>query len=467
MNDPPIDDRLAPKLLLAVFLPFATGYFLSFFFRNVNAVIAKDLARDFALTPSELGLLTSAYLFAFALAQLPVGVLLDRYGPRRVMASLLCVAGCGALTFGLAQDFIVLTLGRALIGLGVSAGLMGAIKGFSLWFPPSRLATLNGWYLAVGGIGGMSATAPVEAMLGTIGWRALFYGLAVLSLLAAAFIFTAVPEKSLPGKHGTWAEQFGRLSEVFSRIDFWRIALPLVASHATYQALQGLWLGPWLADVAGMQRPAVANTLFASAFAYTLGSVFFGITSDRLARHGISRLTVYKIGLTLALAAFTGLWLDVQTGRFAIIVAYGFTVISVALAYTLFTTRFPPEMTGRVNTASNVLMFGASFACQWGIGEVLKQYPVTDGRYAPEGYALAFGILALAQLAALAWLWPMKDEKRCQANTRVTSPSLLLPVRCSPSALASARRSRCLSARSTRTPAWATRRSASRSPSGS
>ncbi len=145
MNDAQREDRLAPKLLLAVFLPFATGYFLSFFFRNVNAVIAKDLARDFALSPSDIGLLTSAYLLAFAVAQLPVGVLLDRYGPRRVMASLLCMAGCGALTFGLAQDFVMLTLGRAMIGLGVSAGLMGAIKGFSLWFPPSRLATLNGW----------------------------------------------------------------------------------------------------------------------------------------------------------------------------------------------------------------------------------------------------------------------------------------------------------------------------------
>lgn len=208
MNDPRIEDRLAPRLLLVVFLPFATGYFLSFFFRNVNAVIARDLTRDFALSPSDLGLLTSAYLLAFALAQLPVGVLLDRYGPRRVIACLLCVAGCGALTFGLAQDFIVLTIGRALIGLGVSAGLMGAIKGFSMWFPPGRLATVNGWYIAVGGVGAMSATAPVEALLGTLGWRVLFYGLAALCLLFSAFILSVVPEKPVPGRHGTW--QIGR-----------------------------------------------------------------------------------------------------------------------------------------------------------------------------------------------------------------------------------------------------------------
>src|SRR3954470_14637275 len=181
-----------------VFCPFAAGYFLSFFFRNVNAVISRDLAREFALSPSELGLLTSFYLLAFAAIQLPLGVALDRYGPRRVVAALLCVAAAGALVFASAQDFLTLSIGRALIGLGVAAGLMGAIKAFTLWFPLSQLATLNGLYLAVGGIGGLSATAPAEAVLGVYGWRALFYALAALSLAAALAIFTVVPEKKLP-----------------------------------------------------------------------------------------------------------------------------------------------------------------------------------------------------------------------------------------------------------------------------
>src|SRR6185503_389116 len=166
---------LPARLILVVFCPFAAGYFLSFFFRNVNAVISKDLAREFSLSPSELGLLTSTYLLAFAAFQLPLGVLLDRFGPRRVLACLYSIAGVGALLFGLAQDFATLSLGRALIGLGVSGGLMGAIKAFTLWFPLSRLATLNGIYLAAGGIGGLAATAPAEALLGPLGWRALFH----------------------------------------------------------------------------------------------------------------------------------------------------------------------------------------------------------------------------------------------------------------------------------------------------
>ena len=274
--------------MLLVFCPFAAGYFLSFFFRNVNAVISKDLVREFSLAPSDLGFLTSMYLLAFAAFQLPLGVLLDRYGPRRVLAVLYSIAGAGALIFGLAQDFTTLSIGRALIGLGVSGGLMGAIKAFTMWFPLSRLATLNGLYLAVGGIGGLSATAPVEALLGPLGWRALFYCVAGLSVLAAALIFFVVPEKPPPGRGETLATQIRRFGEIFATQKFWRIALPLVVCHAGYQALQGLWLGPWLYDVAELPRAAVANYLLVTAIAFTVGSVFFGVTSDRLAAAGVS-----------------------------------------------------------------------------------------------------------------------------------------------------------------------------------
>src|SRR5512134_1062154 len=405
--NPPVQ----PRLLLLVFCPFAAGYFLSFFFRNVNAVISKDLARDFALSPQELGFLTSMYLLAFAAFQLPLGVLLDRYGPRRVVAVLLCIAAAGALIFALARDFTMLSAGRALIGLGVSAGLMGAIKAFSLWFPLSRLATLNGLYLGIGGLGGLSATAPVEALLGPFGWRVLFYGLAAASVSAATLIFFFVPEKALPGHSQTLRAQIAGFRRIFASLPFWRIAMPLVICHAGYQAMQGLWLAPWLYDVAGQPRSAMAGLLFNTAVAYCIGSVFFGVSSDRLARAGISRMTIYKAGLALSVAMFLLLAAGVTRGLPVILALYGFTAISASLAYALFTPLFPPEMTGRVNTASNVLMFSASFLFQWGIGAVLRLYPVTDGRYSPEGYAAALFGLGVVQLAVLAWLAPMRESR--------------------------------------------------------
>ncbi|MDH4190912.1 MAG: MFS transporter [Betaproteobacteria bacterium] len=401
----------AARLMLVVFAPFAAGYFLSFLFRNINAVIAKDLGADFSLAPSELGLLTSAYFLAFAAFQLPLGVLLDRYGPRRVVAGLLCIAALGALLFGLAGDLSMLTVGRALIGLGVSGCLMGAIKAFTLWFPPARLATLNGLYIAIGGAGALSATAPVEALLGPFGWRVIFYALAALALAVAAVIFTAVPEKPLPGEGASLRRQIAGFGEIFRSALFWRIALPFVLSHAAYMALQGLWLAPWLYDIGGLERAAVARYLFLTALAYTAGSVFFGGMSDRLARLGFSHLTMYKTGLAVALAALLILASGVTTGLVASMMVYGFAVISGVLAFSLLTGHFAQEMSGRVISAANMLLFVASFAFQWGIGAVLRLYPAADGRYAPAGYAIALFALAALHAASLAWLLPMRERR--------------------------------------------------------
>jgi predicted MFS family arabinose efflux permease len=396
---------LPAKTLLVVFCPFAAGYFLSFFFRNVNAVISKDLSSEFALSPSDLGFLTSMYLLAFAAFQLPLGVLLDRYGPRRVVAALLCVAAAGALIFALARDFTMLSIGRALIGLGVSAGLMGAIKAFTLWFPLSRLATLNGLYLAAGGIGALSATAPAQALIEPLGWRGLFYVLSGLSVGAATLVFFVVPEKRLPGQGATLQSQLAGFGTIFGSPQFWRIALALVVCHASYLAMQGLWLGPWLYDVAGENRTAVANYLLVTALAYTVGSLFFGAVGN------LAPMTIFKVGLVVSVALFALLAAGTRTGLWAILALYGFFTISAALAYALLTPLFPPEMTGRVNTASNVLMFGFSFLFQWGIGTVLRLYPVVDGRYSPEGYAAALWALVALQCATLAWLLPMRQPR--------------------------------------------------------
>ncbi|HSD43245.1 MAG TPA: MFS transporter [Burkholderiales bacterium] len=409
----PVGEPAAPlpaRLIGLVFLPFAAGYFLSYFFRNVNAVIAKDLAREFALAPSDVGLLTSAYFLTFGLFQLPLGVLLDRFGPRRVVASLLCVTAVGAALFGLAEGLASLAFGRALIGLGVSACLMGSIKAFTLWFPLSRLATLSGWFIFLGAMGGLAATAPVEAALGVVGWRAMFYGLAVASLAAAALIAVCVPEKPLPGAGATWAEQFRAVGRIFRLPLFWRIALPFIVTHAAYQAMQGLWLGPWLTDVGGLGREGAARLLFVTAGVYALGSVFFGSFADRLAARGIPRLTTYKYGLAVSFAAFLCIALDLALPRAGVLAVYGFTVISGAIAFALVAPQLPPEMSGRAITAVNFAHFALSFAFQWGIGAVLRVYPVVDGRYAPEGYAAALVAIGVAQAAVLAWLLPLREK---------------------------------------------------------
>lgn len=410
------DLSLPARLLLVVFAPFAAGFFLSFLFRSVNALIAKDLAREFSLSPADIGLLTSTYLLAFAMMQVPVGVLLDRFGPRRVVAGLLCFAGCGALLFGLAQGLWALTLGRALIGFGVSACLMGSMKAYSLWFPLERIATLNGWTIAAGGLGALAATTPLEALLGPWGWRAVFVGLALCCWATALTIFSVVPEKPLPGRAERWGEAFGRVLGVMRSMEFWRLGSPLWLSHAVYQVMFGLWIAPWLVDVGGLTRADAASHMFAGTLAYTLGSVFFGWLSDWLNDRGYSRMGIYKAGAGVVALAFGCIAIDLFSGmpamRMPLLVIYALGAISGALAYSLIALSFPPDMTGRVITAVNVAMFIVSFACQYGIGVALQMFPSTDGRYAPEGYMAVFGVLTIAQLAVFLWLLPARDMSR-------------------------------------------------------
>ena len=335
-------------------------------------------------------------------------MLLDRFGPRRVLAALLLFAAAGALAFGRAEGVATLALGRALRGLGVSGCLMGSIKAFTLWFPLSRLATLNGWILAIGALGAMSATAPVEALAGAAGWRAVFYLLAACCAAVSALIFFVVPERALPGGGETWSRQFSEIGAILSSVFFWRVALPLIAVHGAYQALQGLWLAPWLADIGGQSRPESARTLLAGSFAYGVGSVVFGTLADRMT----GRLTAFKVGMVLAVGAFFALAAGAREGTHAIVMVYGFGACAAALPYAILSQHFPRGLTGRVITASNIFMFLASFAFQWGIGVLLRLWPAEAGRYPAEGYAVAFGIVGMLQLAALAWLLPMRDNAR-------------------------------------------------------
>ncbi len=398
--------------MLVVFCPFAAGYYLSYFYRYINAVIAKDLVQDFGLAPRDLGLLTSAYFLAFAAFQLPLGVLLDRFGPRRCAAALMCVAAAGALTFGLARDFAMLSAGRALVGLGVSAGLMGSIKAFTLWFPRERLTALSGWMIGIGSVGTLSATAPVQALLGPFGWRTLFVVLALLSLAAALLIFFVVPERELPGRGETWNEQFRMIGRIFSRLDFWRLATPLVLCQASFQALQGLWFAPWLADVHGFSRATAANYLFASALAYLIASALLGQLTEVLAKRGISQLRLYQAGMLACAASFAPIALGAARGTLVWLVLFAATSIAAITAYTLLTQLVPAAQTGRVTTSSNVLLFGTSFVFQWGVGALLGLWPTSEGRYQPEAYRVAFGLLLAAQAAAAVWLLTARQEKR-------------------------------------------------------
>ena len=209
--------------IVLVFLPFASGYYLSYLYRTINALISPSLVAEFTLRPADLGLLTSAYFLAFGLIQLPLGVLLDRYGPRRVQSAFLIVASAGAVVFSSAGGLTELIAGRALIGLGVAGALMAGLKAIVLWFPKERVALANGWFIMLGALGAVSATAPAEFLLAQVGWRHLFAILAALTALSAITIHVIVPQRrsgvSTAARQGAMS-----LGAIYSDPRFWRLA---------------------------------------------------------------------------------------------------------------------------------------------------------------------------------------------------------------------------------------------------
>jgi len=207
-----------------VLLPFGLGYFLSFLFRTVNAVVGPEMASTLGLSSADIGLLTSVYFLTFAAFQIPLGVLLDRYGPRRVEAALLLVAAGGAIIFSLGETVSVLALGRGLIGLGVSSCLMAAMKANSQWWPAERLALANGTILAMGGVGAVVATAPVQVALQYADWRWVFSLLAGATVSVAAAICFIVPDARVRSGGEDWSSAFRAAIRFFKEPLFLRIA---------------------------------------------------------------------------------------------------------------------------------------------------------------------------------------------------------------------------------------------------
>jgi predicted MFS family arabinose efflux permease len=389
---------------LCVFIPFALGYFLSYLFRVVNAVLAPDLASDLGVGPSELGLLTAAYFITFAAFQLPLGVLLDRFGPRKIEAFLLIFAAVGAFIFSRAQSVSGLVIGRALIGFGVSACLMAAFKAYVLWFRRQQLPLINGFQMAAGGFGALTATAPVEAALGVTDWRGVFFILALVTLVIAAVVFWVVPEKKIESKNESVRDQLNGIVSVFSSLTFWRIAPLTVTSQTAFLSIQGLWSGPWLRDVAGFERAMIAHVLMTIAIAMVAGFIFMGAVTERLSRWGIKPIAVAVTGMSAFVVVQALLILEVTSWAHTLWILFGIFGSTGIIPYAVLSQSFPLHLSGRVSTALNLLVFVAAFSAQWGIGAIINMWPGTaDGGYAPAGYQAAFAMPLLLQLLAVLW----------------------------------------------------------------
>lgn len=396
-----------------VFLCFALAYMLSYALRAINAVIAPALVADVGLSSADLGLLSSAYFFSFAALQLPLGVWLDKYGPRRVESALLLVAALGAAVFATSSSLTGLWIGRALIGVGVSACLMAAFKAYRQWFAFEQQSQLASWMLVAGTTGALSATVPVTMAMPSIGWRGVFVVIAVLLLLVAAAIFFSlrgVERAYLAAADKSSAALVdGGYRHIFGSAYFWRLAPLGFINHGIFSALQSLWAGPWMTTVLGKSPAEAGQVLFTINSVLLLGFLSLGWIVPRLLRRGWKLHRIVGIGMAGMLLAQVAMLFTHAPQAWLLWLLLAACVPVTALVQSQAGLAFPAALAGRANSAYNVFLFSGAFTAQWGFG-LLVDWFKASGASPADAFRSTLMVAIALQAASLAWFALRRPE---------------------------------------------------------
>ncbi|MBL8415135.1 MAG: MFS transporter [Propionivibrio sp.] len=389
-------------LWIRLFLPFAGAYFLSYLFRTANAVIGPVLSDELTLGAADLGLLTSAYFLAFGAAQLPLGVLLDRFGPRRVEAALLLIAAGGAAIFACGHGIVMLAFGRGMIGLGVSACLMAAFKSFSQWFPLERQASLTGWIMTSGTLGALAASAPLNAALNVATWRDIFFVLSGLTVAVSAWLYISVPDKPVSEHPEPLSVQLAGVRQVLVSRHFWRFAPLGFAQIGGFMAVQSLWSSAWLMHVNGHTRSLAADHLAAMSMAMVVAYILIGLLATGLARRGIAPIYLLGGGMVMSLLTLLLIITQAIDRHYVLWMAFGVFSCFGTLAYSQMSAGFPVALSGRANSTLNLMVFLGAFGLQWGMG-VLIDMLQASGLSTAIAHRNAFAVLFVLQAIAV-WI---------------------------------------------------------------
>ena len=391
--------RSGVAVFCLVFLPFALGHYLSCLLRGVNAVLTAELLGAIVLTPAQLGLLTSAFFLAFALVQLPIGMALDRYGPRTVQLWLLALAALGVWLFSRGHSFAELMWARALMGAGLGGCFMAAVKAISCAIAPARLPSVHGYLIAVGGLGAATATMPVKLALHYTDWRGVFLGLALAALAIGLLIRLLSPAMPAPAaaksKVSVWS--------VYRDPGFRRTIALILLPHTVFFGVQGLWVGRWLADVGGLSDDNVAYLLYLGMAAVIFGAIGMGMLTEWAGRRGIAPMQVAAAGIVLFVAVQVAMACNVVPSLPMLSVLFTLLGTVTGLEYAIVAQSMPASLTGRAATCLNLLIFTGAFLVQAGFGLILGCWPLNSlQQYPPQAYQVAFGVLAALQLPGLA-----------------------------------------------------------------
>ena len=378
-----MDNYILPKRqAIIVFFVFAFGYFLSCLLRAITATLSPVLTLEFELMAADLGLLAGGYFLGFASMQIPLGYLLDKFGPKKIVSSFLLIAFIGTLSFALAQSFSGLLISRILIGVGVSACLMAPLTGYRIWFAENQQQRANSWMLMIASLGFLSSTLPVQLLLPSLGWRWLFGGIAGLILISIFLMLAFIPkwdhqkDESLENP-----VRQGSLSDVWKNKFFISVIPMGLFNYGGLMAIQTLWAGPWMIRVAGYTPLESATGLFWINITMLVSFFLWGYFLPRITNLGFSALKILKLGLPVSfLVMLTIIILGSKAGAFYITL---FILSSIFLSVTqpAVGLSFQSHLAGKALTSFNLLIFLGTFIMQWVMGlviDLVKNYGYTE-----------------------------------------------------------------------------------------
>jgi predicted MFS family arabinose efflux permease len=398
--------------LWIIFSISTANFFLSQLYRAANAVIAPLLIHDLSLDTGQLGLLSGSFFYGFALMQIPITLLLDRVGPRRMITGLSLIGILGAFIFSFAGDFRTGVLGRVLLGVGMSCNLIGTLKLLTSWFAPGRFATLAGVVFSMGTLGNMAATSPLVLLVNLVGWRPGFRLIAVLNLVLVAAFYLLVkdapqknPSISPPGEgDGRMQKTRFNLWLLLKRPDFWIISMGALMSYGVFAAFQTLWAGPFLIEVMGFTPMVCGNLILFVNAGFLIGPMLCGTLSDRIFLTRKWVVVWGHVGFAAVAAALavlqpgTPLWILAL-----LLLCFGLFRGTGSLMYTHIKELMPIEMAGAAMGGVNFFVMVGAAVFLHGLGLFMQCFYPYASR-GPDAFSGAF-ILSAACVASVSVIY--------------------------------------------------------------
>ena len=363
---------LPKKQAIIVFFVFAYGYFLSCLLRAITATLSPVLTSEFNLLSADLGLLAGGYFLGFACMQIPLGYLLDKYGPKKIVSSFLLIALVGTGSFALAESFSGLLISRILIGIGVSACLMAPLTGYRIWYAENQQQRANSWMLMIASLGFLSSTLPVQLLLPSFGWRWIFGGITILILISIILMLVFIPKWNLI-KRGQLEEPTnkGTLSEVWKNRFFISVIPMGLFNYGGLMAIQTLWAGPWMTRVAGYTPLQSATGLFWINVTMLVSFFVWGYFLPKISSIGFSATKILRLGLPISFCIMlTIIILGSKAGAFYLTL-FIFSSIFLSVTQPAVGLAFSGYSAGKALTSFNLLIFAGTFIMQWLMGFVI------------------------------------------------------------------------------------------------